>query len=735
MKTQYLYIAGALLLGASATSCRDENLITEGEGRMQLSATIVHDVKVKSRAEADNSEALKESALIWITDTQKGKHIYTYNGVANFPDGGLVLASGTYAAEVWAGDSVPASWQSDNTKRYRGYQEFEITRGAVVPVEVKCPIRNTVVAVSYGDKVAEVLKDYSLTISLNDGITDGSHSLKFEGETAERGYFMLNSRTEGFTWVLEGTELASGKPYRKEGTYKDPDINDAPFLAQTTLYTFNINYEYGEEIEIGGAYFDIEVVPAPVEGKEEEVLISLAPEIKGTDFDITQEQSGEPENMERHSIYITAASSLTSVVIEGDVLKHIDGYDKYDLLKMDDSHLATLNAGGLTINKVEREGVLTNLRINFEPELLNSLLEGDYAVAITATDEEKQTSEATFRFSISNNPVKTLPVDESTIDYTSVTLTSAIVKEATIYGFEIKKDPSARVYDNWTFVEGVVKDGIVTATVNDLEAGVKYLYRAVADDFASPVICDFTTPAYPQFPNAGFEEWSQPNKPWLLYNGSDMFWDSGNHGSTSVGASNNITTPDSNIKHSGNYSAKMESKYVVIKFAAGNLFAGKYLKTDGTDGILGWGRPWNVIPSAIKGYVKYSPVAIDQVANDAPSEYVKGQMDKGIIYCAIVTDEMQTYNGENYPVIIKTKKAERSLFDKNASNVLAYGEVIYSEATPGESMIEFSFDMVKTGNPGKPAYIIFTASASKGGDYYTGGTGSTMWLDDIEAVY
>lgn len=34
-----------------------------------------------------------------------------------------------------------------------------------------------------------------------------------------------------------------------------------------------------------------------------------------------------------------------------------------------------------------------------------------------------------------------------------------------------------------------------------------------------------------------------------------------------------------------------------------------------------------------------------------------------------------------------------------------------------------------------PNYIVIVASASKYGDYFTGSTGSTMWLDDLELIY
>lgn len=34
-----------------------------------------------------------------------------------------------------------------------------------------------------------------------------------------------------------------------------------------------------------------------------------------------------------------------------------------------------------------------------------------------------------------------------------------------------------------------------------------------------------------------------------------------------------------------------------------------------------------------------------------------------------------------------------------------------------------------------PKYLLITASASKYGDYFTGGNGATLWLDDLELVY
>ena len=121
----------------------------------------------------------------------------------------------------------------------------------------------------------------------------------------------------------------------------------------------------------------------------------------------------------------------------------------------------------------------------------------------------------------------------------------------------------------------------------------------------------FETVAYPQLPNAGFEEWSGSSPLLLCADEASMFWDSGNHGSKKAGL--NVTEKDNSVKHGGNCSAKLKSQFVSVfgigKFAAGNAFIGKYLATDGTDGVLGWGRPWDPTarPKALHGWFNYIP--------------------------------------------------------------------------------------------------------------------------------
>lgn len=170
--------------------------------------------------------------------------------------------------------------------------------------------------------------------------------------------------------------------------------------------------------------------------------------------------------------------------------------------------------------------------------------------------------------------------------------------------------------------------------IKGLTPGTTYEYQAMDGEQVSSVTCEFTTETEFQPENAGFE-YTSGSSPIVIYGGGQqMWWDTGNHGSASMGK--NVTTPDTSVKHSGNQSILLSSQFVGLagilgKFAAGNLFAGKYLKTDGTDGVLGWGRPCISRPKALKVWVRYEPGTVD----NGGSYIANGATDQGIIYVAV----------------------------------------------------------------------------------------------------
>lgn len=66
--------------------------------------------------------------------------------------------------------------------------------------------------------------------------------------------------------------------------------------------------------------------------------------------------------------------------------------------------------------------------------------------------------------------------------------------------------------------------------------------------------------------------------------------------------------------------------------------------------------------------------------------------------------------------------------------VIAYGALPDSEC--GNSVWkQFNIDLVYRSLTRKPTHIIVVFSSSKYGDYFTGGAGSALYLDDLELVY
>ena len=49
--------------------------------------------------------------------------------------------------------------------------------------------------------------------------------------------------------------------------------------------------------------------------------------------------------------------------------------------------------------------------------------------------------------------------------------------------------------------------------------------------------------------------------------------------------------------------------------------------------------------------------------------------------------------------------------------------------------ITFDVNLSYTSTSRRPKYLIIVGSASKYGDYFTGGNGSVLYLDDLELIY
>ncbi|MDO4180949.1 MAG: PCMD domain-containing protein [Bacteroidales bacterium] len=267
-----------------------------------------------------------------------------------------------------------------------------------------------------------------------------------------------------------------------------------------------------------------------------------------------------------------------------------------------------------------------------------------------------------------------------------------------------------------------VKGTSYTATLTGLSAGTTYQYRVSVDGNAAAEQSFSTAPAL-ALENGSFDDWHQVDKLWNPWaEGGTSYWDTGNRGATTVGNSNSIPTTETSS--GSGQAACLESKWIVLKFAAGNIFTGTYVKTDGTNGVLSFGREFNSFPSKLRVHYKYTTATINRCGDDE-FEYLKGRPDSCHIYIAL-TDWDQ-------PREIRTRPSERQLFDKSDSHVIAYAELIKGESNSTYKEEDLVLNYRYTNRT--PKYILVVASASKYGDYFTGGEGSKLWIDDFELIY
>ena len=276
-----------------------------------------------------------------------------------------------------------------------------------------------------------------------------------------------------------------------------------------------------------------------------------------------------------------------------------------------------------------------------------------------------------------------------------------------------------------------------SATIEGLTPSTTYQYKVTAGESAIDVQ-EFMTVALQDLPNASFDEWSVDAAnaklfyPWA--DGTSSFWDTGNRGATTVGNSNSVPTEDTST--GSGKAAYLESKWIVIKFAAGNIFTGAYLKTDGTNGVLGFGRPFTAFPNRLTFDYKYKSVEINKSGDDS-MKYLIGRPDSCNIYVALwhVEDgQYEEFQGEKYPLVLRTKPGvEQNLFSANDSRVIAYGQ--FTQGRTVDSWTSETIDIKYKRTDVAPTHILVVASSSKYGDYFVGGVGSTLVLDNMKLVY
>ncbi len=269
----------------------------------------------------------------------------------------------------------------------------------------------------------------------------------------------------------------------------------------------------------------------------------------------------------------------------------------------------------------------------------------------------------------------------------------------------------------------------VTATLRGLTPNTAYEYRLCyveEDNVIAGNVISFTTELQTPLYNGGFENWWMSGKVAYPNEQGTSYWDTSNPGGATFGGSN--TTETTEVVHGGSKAAMLQSKYIVMKFAAASMYTGSFGNLVGTSGAkLNWGVPFRVRPTALKGWMQYAPVAINRAGSNLPAGTpAKGEMDQCGMYCALLSESL---------VVDNTNMSTFPDWETD-SRVIAYGALPLEESvsTNGQWK-EVNITLVYHDLTRKPTHLLVVFSSSKYGDYFHGGEGSTLYVDDFSFEY
>lgn len=275
--------------------------------------------------------------------------------------------------------------------------------------------------------------------------------------------------------------------------------------------------------------------------------------------------------------------------------------------------------------------------------------------------------------------------------------------------FEYKKASDA----DWSTWEDVKLSGTTaTADITGLQEDTDYVVR-MTNGYISSSEMSFRTGKVVQLPNLSFDDWSKDNK-YPNAAGSDV-WDSANSSGAAV-----TTSPSSDAVEG--YAARLESVSAFGMLAAGNIFTGSFVKLAGLGAELDWGAPFTSRPLALKGYYKYSPAVINKAKD--PYKDMMGKMDQ----CQILVF-LTDWSG---PFRVNTNTKQFVNLD-NDPGIIALGQISTSEAS--SDYISFTLPLVYRDNARIPSYVVIAGASSRYGDYFTGGFGSVLFIDEFEFIY
>ena len=679
-KVLNIIICAAFALLSVACNQTGELDMAAGEGVVSLNVNIA-----STRADIDPNGAF-ELKIYRYANAEKSERelVRKYTALADVPEY-IWLIQDNYAVQVKVGEKELASF---DTKHYIGVADFEIVAGQIASVNVNCQLFNTPVKVNYDETVAKhFTKSFYTYVCASDSfdLTDAQQgnvpTLKYT-ET-KTGYFILPDSCSNLSWYFCGSD--GEEEIVSQGVIENIEANKY----------YSLSFKYSKDAP--GQLVISATIDYSVDHRVDQVPFSPDPTVKSVGFSIDEPIYYTGGSYEYN---VTALDNITTLVITY-------GEQTFDLLAG--------SYNGISVVKTNAK----NYTVTLSEQFFALLYGGEQTFAFRIKDAsggvgyQECVCYAAGILAIESYDLWFSTAALAAYSYTNDNLTA---------GYRVAGG-------EWNYVALTASEqNVYTATATGLATATTYEYALFSNGVQVGLSRTLTTVAGAQIPESDFEAWSTdpadnarcPGA--LFYN---LFWDTGNHATASMNLGQ-LTTEKDDVREgaTGVYSAYMKSMKAAVmgigKFAAGNLFVGRFVRIDGTGGIVEFGRDFefNARPKAIRFWMKNNQGTINEGSHTSGTDLAK-------IYCCL-TDRKFTVNTNKSETFFSPTIVTDGIL---ASAVMETTES-HSEWTLVEIPIEYRDNLTT-----KPTTLVLTFTCSGYGDYFTGSTNSWMNVDDVEFVY
>lgn len=668
----------------------------EGYGYMDIN--VVKDASVVPVDVATRVRPADEIALTVYDGA--GGYVFGTDDCASVTDP-VMMQTGSYTAVATSGAVLDGGAAAFDAPFYSATKEFTVRRNTVETLDMVLVLDAVKVTVGFSQEIYDNFSSYVLTVS--NGISSLVFGPDVDGvSTVDRtGYFAV---TGTLTYTLQLT-AADGRVFEPlTETYTD--------VKARQYYAFS--FSVAERQPEGGAEMVI-TVDDSMNIKEHHIVLDFTqndiPQATAT-FDLDAPLSFDAGDLSPKSVTVDFIESAESLII-----RHSDAGlsaaglpEETELFGATAETVSALAGLGVAAEPVTADMEGTTLDFT---EFFASLPGGTYSLQLYA----RNGSGAELNKEISLTVITDIQAVSANAWARFAVLSGKWTSDTQPDGLGFQYRPAG---GEWKDVEADVtanaEKKTFSAELRGLSAGTSCQFRAVsAGQKSAPV--QFTTEEEQSVPNMGFDSWSDQ---YTLTGG----WDSANKGSGLMNVYPTVQeTSDLAVEGDGKSAARLESKNVIfVGLAAGNLYTGQYIGMSGIGAELDWGVGFTSRPLALKGSYKYAPKKIDKAKD--PYTGLKGQPDTCQIQI-LLTDW-------DKPFRVNTSSSTFVDFE-NDPHIIAYGRL--EDSRTMESYDDFTVRLEYRNTERKPKYIVIVAAASKYGDYFTGGVGSTLLVDEFSLVY